>query len=56
MKVRVLQTAYLDNTIRYAGEVFEWSYTGDKLPGCVEPVEQAPTGDTKHKPQTGKRQ
>lgn len=41
MKVRVTKMAYLDNSIRYAGDVFEWSYSGDKIPPYIEKVETA---------------
>lgn len=38
MRVRVSKLAYLDNVIRYPGEVFEWSYSGDKIPEYIEVI------------------
>jgi len=47
MKVKVLETAYLDNTVRNPGDVFEWSYNGEKIPPCVEVIGKSENTETK---------
>lgn len=45
MRVKVKKTAYLDDSLRHEGDVFEWSYNGEILPDCVEKADE-PVNET----------